>query len=358
MPASNQTASSGQKKITTTQAVIISITNKVGIGMLSLPAALNNLDFFPSILCIIVMSMLSLYTVYNLIALAKVSVHAHNRRQRPHPRRTVGGNHLCSWLPHQHGAHQRVHTRHVDHWPQHRHRTRRLLRRLHRRRRTRHVDHVRPTQHALRLMGLVAMHQIRRCHRLDRHDHTRRPRTSESTTCMESASNRQPDLQPSRLHASVTSLSHTPAFKLSRRGSGLHRGPSGSSDSYTIWLHHDLLSEHLYLFGVGYRLWDLHLRIERLPRDNVADFDLMPKVPRVSSPQLTYTECWRFISHFHLHQLHRASSHLSRVLGTWPVERVYASVAIYDASIAWCVTRSCAGLLEKNAEKAFQPCAG
>jgi amino acid permease len=58
---------SGRKKITTTQAVIIFVTNEVGIGMLSLPAALNVLGFFPGILCIIVMGMLSLYTAYNLI---------------------------------------------------------------------------------------------------------------------------------------------------------------------------------------------------------------------------------------------------------------------------------------------------
>lgn len=58
---------SGQKKLTTTQAVIIFVTNEVGIGMLSLPAALNVLGFFPGILCIIVMGMLSLYTAYNLI---------------------------------------------------------------------------------------------------------------------------------------------------------------------------------------------------------------------------------------------------------------------------------------------------
>jgi amino acid permease len=57
----------GQKKITTTQAVIIFITNEVGIGMLSLPSALNTLGFFPGLLCIIVMGMLSLYTAYNLI---------------------------------------------------------------------------------------------------------------------------------------------------------------------------------------------------------------------------------------------------------------------------------------------------
>jgi amino acid permease len=37
------------------------------LGMLSLPAALNVLGFFPGLLCIIVMGMLSLYTAYNLI---------------------------------------------------------------------------------------------------------------------------------------------------------------------------------------------------------------------------------------------------------------------------------------------------
>ncbi|KAF2646503.1 hypothetical protein P280DRAFT_387238 [Massarina eburnea CBS 473.64] len=56
-----------KKKITTTQAVIIFVTNEVGIGMLSLPAALNTLGFFPGILCIIVLGMLSLYTAYNLV---------------------------------------------------------------------------------------------------------------------------------------------------------------------------------------------------------------------------------------------------------------------------------------------------
>ncbi|KAF2014501.1 amino acid transporter [Aaosphaeria arxii CBS 175.79] len=55
------------KKINTTQAVIIFITNEVGIGMLSLPSALNTLGFFPGILCIVVMGMLSLYTAYNLV---------------------------------------------------------------------------------------------------------------------------------------------------------------------------------------------------------------------------------------------------------------------------------------------------
>ena len=49
------------------QAVIIFVTNEVGIGMLSLPAAVNVLGFFPGVLCIIVMGMLSLYSAYNLI---------------------------------------------------------------------------------------------------------------------------------------------------------------------------------------------------------------------------------------------------------------------------------------------------
>ncbi|KAF1849042.1 uncharacterized protein K460DRAFT_84323 [Cucurbitaria berberidis CBS 394.84] len=56
-----------RKKLTTTQAVIIFITNEVGIGMLSLPSALNTLGFFPGLLCIVGMGMLSLYTAYNLI---------------------------------------------------------------------------------------------------------------------------------------------------------------------------------------------------------------------------------------------------------------------------------------------------
>jgi amino acid permease len=63
----NNDESSGKKKLTTTQAVIIFVTNEVGIGMLSLPAALNVLGFFPGLLCIIVMGALSLYTAYNLI---------------------------------------------------------------------------------------------------------------------------------------------------------------------------------------------------------------------------------------------------------------------------------------------------
>ncbi|KAH7412097.1 transmembrane amino acid transporter protein-domain-containing protein [Phaeosphaeria sp. MPI-PUGE-AT-0046c] len=63
----NKEETSGQKKLTTTQAVIIFVTNEVGIGMLSLPAALNVLGFFPGLLCIIVMGALSLYTAYNLI---------------------------------------------------------------------------------------------------------------------------------------------------------------------------------------------------------------------------------------------------------------------------------------------------
>ncbi|KAF2024502.1 hypothetical protein EK21DRAFT_104615 [Setomelanomma holmii] len=56
-----------RKKLSTTQAVIIFITNEVGIGMLSLPSALNVLGFFPGILCIIVLGMLNLYTAYNLV---------------------------------------------------------------------------------------------------------------------------------------------------------------------------------------------------------------------------------------------------------------------------------------------------
>lgn len=61
------TDQSGAKKLTTSQAVIIFVTNEVGIGMLSLPSALNVLGFFPGILCIVVMGALSLYTAYNLI---------------------------------------------------------------------------------------------------------------------------------------------------------------------------------------------------------------------------------------------------------------------------------------------------
>jgi amino acid permease len=68
--ASNRPTSdepSAKKKLNTTQAVIIFVTNEVGIGVLSLPSALNVLGFFPGILCIVVMGMLSLYTAYNLI---------------------------------------------------------------------------------------------------------------------------------------------------------------------------------------------------------------------------------------------------------------------------------------------------
>jgi len=62
-----QSAPSGKKKLTTTQAVIIFVTNEVGIGMLSLPSALSVLGVFPGILCIIFMGLLSLYTAYNLV---------------------------------------------------------------------------------------------------------------------------------------------------------------------------------------------------------------------------------------------------------------------------------------------------
>jgi amino acid permease len=68
--ASNRPTSdepSGKKKLTTAQAVIIFVTNEVGIGVLSLPSALNVLGFFPGILCIVVMGMLSLYSAYNLV---------------------------------------------------------------------------------------------------------------------------------------------------------------------------------------------------------------------------------------------------------------------------------------------------
>lgn len=55
------------KKLTTTQATIIFITNEIGIGVLSLPAAVNVLGLFPGILCIAGMGMLSLYTALILI---------------------------------------------------------------------------------------------------------------------------------------------------------------------------------------------------------------------------------------------------------------------------------------------------
>jgi amino acid permease len=60
-------AETSARKLTTTQAVIIFVTNEVGIGMLSLPSALNVLGFFPGILCLVVFGALSLYTAYNLI---------------------------------------------------------------------------------------------------------------------------------------------------------------------------------------------------------------------------------------------------------------------------------------------------
>jgi amino acid permease len=60
-------AETSARKLTTSQAVIIFVTNEVGIGMLSLPSALNTLGFFPGILCIVVMGALSLYTAYNLV---------------------------------------------------------------------------------------------------------------------------------------------------------------------------------------------------------------------------------------------------------------------------------------------------
>ncbi|KAI4645178.1 hypothetical protein J4E93_005978 [Alternaria ventricosa] len=61
------TSSAGTKKLNTTQTVIIFMTNEIGIGILSLPAALNTLGFFPGIVAIVGMGMLSLYTAYNLI---------------------------------------------------------------------------------------------------------------------------------------------------------------------------------------------------------------------------------------------------------------------------------------------------
>jgi amino acid permease len=63
----NKEETTGRKGLTTSQAAIIFVTNEVGIGMLSLPSALKTLGFFPGILCIVVMGMLSLYTAYNLV---------------------------------------------------------------------------------------------------------------------------------------------------------------------------------------------------------------------------------------------------------------------------------------------------
>jgi hypothetical protein len=60
-------AEPSKRKLTTTQAVIIFVTNEVGIGMLSLPSALNVLGFFPGVLALIGFGALSLYTAYNLI---------------------------------------------------------------------------------------------------------------------------------------------------------------------------------------------------------------------------------------------------------------------------------------------------
>jgi amino acid permease len=65
--ASQRPEAGASKKLNTTQTVIIFMTNEIGIGILSLPAALNTLGFFPGILCIVGMGMLSLYTAYNLI---------------------------------------------------------------------------------------------------------------------------------------------------------------------------------------------------------------------------------------------------------------------------------------------------
>lgn len=55
------------KKLSTTQATIIFITNEIGIGVLALPSAVNILGLFPGILCIAGMGMLSLYTALILI---------------------------------------------------------------------------------------------------------------------------------------------------------------------------------------------------------------------------------------------------------------------------------------------------
>ncbi|EOA87566.1 hypothetical protein ACJQWK_08647 [Exserohilum turcicum] len=65
--ASNRPNDTNSKKLNTTQTVIIFMTNEIGIGILSLPSALNTLGFFPGIVCIIGMGLLSLYTAYNLV---------------------------------------------------------------------------------------------------------------------------------------------------------------------------------------------------------------------------------------------------------------------------------------------------
>lgn len=63
----NPNGDNNQQKLSTMQAAIIFITNEIGIGILSLPAALNALGMFPGILCIIVMGGLSLYSAYILV---------------------------------------------------------------------------------------------------------------------------------------------------------------------------------------------------------------------------------------------------------------------------------------------------
>lgn len=63
----NPNGDNDPKKLSTIQAAIIFVTNEIGIGILSLPAALNTLGMFPGLLCIIVMGLLSLYSAYILV---------------------------------------------------------------------------------------------------------------------------------------------------------------------------------------------------------------------------------------------------------------------------------------------------
>jgi hypothetical protein len=124
----------------------------------------------------------------------------------------------------------------------------------------------------------------------------------------------------------------------------------------------DMLSEHFHLFGARHRLWSLHLRIERLPHDGVTfitDFDLVPEVPRVSSPQVTCTRSWAFIPHFNLHQLRRSPyTSSARLLWAWPVKWMYASISVYCPTTTRRIACTRTRLLQQDAEEAFQACAG
>lgn len=60
------------------QAAIIFITNEVGIGILSLPAALNVLGLIPGLIAIVAMGSLSLYTAYILVQMYRRYPHVVN----------------------------------------------------------------------------------------------------------------------------------------------------------------------------------------------------------------------------------------------------------------------------------------